>query len=634
MNPVYLICLPYNDIKECAIPLLNIILLYLLSLLILGLLAKKVVNSVSATHRRHPKPSNASNHEKSISETTDLAVQHNQHFSASISDEHFVAYQGLIRAGLCPTDISRLIQKGEDIGKVFQLYLYLDLQYYRYHTHCDADHCELLNPFDKKDYRWTHSYPCQLTEECESQMLQSPMHEITINLQTNQKFHVLGMSRSSLTQSEPFQLVDGMSVKFIAISHVWQHGMGNWLDNALPACMVSKLLVYLEPFFGGEGSQVYFWLDTLCVPIHSISWTEAREKAINQMASIYRRADRVLVLDLDLMDSPCLGILEAVLRISCSDWSKRLWTCYEHELACNLSFQFQNTRIDTNTSVLKDWYGHSVTTQEYICRTLGEFAMKIEDGKLVKLSTQGIERLRDIPRLLSHRSTTHARDEVICMAGIVGLNGTQIHELQKSHDVDAMRKFWHFCVKVPLTTPFTPSRHRTPGWRWIPESFLIGKTEIVSKTLDEKGSDLDQLSDRSWATTSYCGLRIQCPGYILTGTYRLRQRSYQFTFVCPMREKVFRIVLDNENLRSAICDPVVIFHNSPEAVEHAARASHAAVYSCRIFLAVHRNENLTYLCGGSAEWSRDHCLPNQSRSHVFKVKDFGVKGYQTRWTIY
>lgn len=51
---------------------------------------------------------------------------------------------------------------------------------------------------------------------------------------------------------------------YVAISHVWSHGLGNAKENSLPWCQVLKLFDvvrrYVNPSFG-------LWVDTLTVPI-------------------------------------------------------------------------------------------------------------------------------------------------------------------------------------------------------------------------------------------------------------------------------------------------------------------------------------------------------------------------------
>jgi hypothetical protein len=80
-------------------------------------------------------------------------------------------------------------------------------------------------------------------------------------------------------------------------------------------------------------------MDTLCVPR---SPSEVYKEAINKMRDVYANAERVLVLDSELMASTAECSYEEInMRILCSTWIRRLWTIQEAVLAKKLVFQFK-----------------------------------------------------------------------------------------------------------------------------------------------------------------------------------------------------------------------------------------------------------------------------------------------------
>jgi Heterokaryon incompatibility protein (HET) len=90
-------------------------------------------------------------------------------------------------------------------------------------------------------------------------------------------------------------------------------------------------------------SRMYFWIDTICVP-----HTASKGKAIAQMRSVYRRANRVLVLDADLLATDVVPVKkqlelrpDVLAKISAATWQKRYWTLQEAVLAKHLYFQFK-----------------------------------------------------------------------------------------------------------------------------------------------------------------------------------------------------------------------------------------------------------------------------------------------------
>jgi hypothetical protein len=76
--------------------------------------------------------------------------------------------------------------------------------------------------------------------------------------------------------------------------------------------------------------KLYFWMDTLCVPrgpkdIHNV--------AVMNMRNVYEKAERVLVLDAELLASSARASYEEInMRIQASRWIRRLWTVQEAAL--------------------------------------------------------------------------------------------------------------------------------------------------------------------------------------------------------------------------------------------------------------------------------------------------------------
>lgn len=75
---------------------------------------------------------------------------------------------------------------------------------------------------------------------------------------------------------------DQTGVTYVAISHVWSHGLGNNRANSLPRCQLERLSTLVNEVSGQRaGAPTYFWIDTL-------SWPVEREEATN-LAIVYMR---------------------------------------------------------------------------------------------------------------------------------------------------------------------------------------------------------------------------------------------------------------------------------------------------------------------------------------------------------
>jgi len=118
---------------------------------------------------------------------------------------------------------------------------------------------------------------------------------------------------------------------YIAISHVWSHGMGNERENALPTCQLLRLRKYVSDLSKAQGldSVPHIWIDTLCIPVDP-NLQSSRRLAITQLPRTFDETDHVLVVDAELqMSSLSSSMMEIGLRILCSTWMRRLWTLAE-----------------------------------------------------------------------------------------------------------------------------------------------------------------------------------------------------------------------------------------------------------------------------------------------------------------
>lgn len=160
-------------------------------------------------------------------------------------------------------------------------------------------------------------------------------------------------------------------VEYTAISHVWSGGLGNPHSNSLPECQLRRLTQRMKTIARVESewfwfrlierafryiqvpfksrlkstllscgirttsmSRAVFWLDTLCVPT-SLEPAAMRRKAIDQMAFIYARADRVLVLDPELQNINISNMPneQVCAYLACCAWRSRCWPYQEGRLA-------------------------------------------------------------------------------------------------------------------------------------------------------------------------------------------------------------------------------------------------------------------------------------------------------------
>ncbi len=165
-----------------------------------------------------------------------------------------------------------------------------------------------------------------------------------------------------------------LSFRYTAISHVWTGGLGS-SQNALPECQVSRLWKMINDLPDMQAMNVehigdhedddfseklvrlmesalnllrprkrlYFWLDTLCVPLEK----GLRLRAIKSMAQIYAAAQTVLVLDPHLQQLPDIRVTEPIFftHLIVSPWMSRSWPLQEGSVAANLAVRLRDRSV-------------------------------------------------------------------------------------------------------------------------------------------------------------------------------------------------------------------------------------------------------------------------------------------------
>lgn len=134
-----------------------------------------------------------------------------------------------------------------------------------------------------------------------------------------------------------------ISTPYVAISHVRSAGLGNLVANSLPSCQVARLQIMADEVSKslGLGTDILFWIDTLCLPI-----TKAQKRsAPTPVRRVFSLAKAVLVLDPPLYLHTFASSQEALIRIRYSVWKERLWTLEEGSTAKRLFFRFSHGMV-------------------------------------------------------------------------------------------------------------------------------------------------------------------------------------------------------------------------------------------------------------------------------------------------
>lgn len=264
------------------------------------------------------------------------------------------------------------------------------------HENCKRDSCVGYN-VNEETYE-----PQHVDDGCYCQYLGPDIRQVTDLLRAGR----IPLIRMSVQAGSPVLdvLAADRDTQYISVSHLWSGGLGNFKDNKLPLCQLLKLYELLnnierfqpqDPFYQmfprgtlrtissipwlidwrlaqfttiarqnyrrllsaeeeGQDSAglrpIYFWMDTLCIPV-SPRYHDLRMKAIGNMALTYAAATKCLVIDPELRRISMKGLTMTQLNahVLCSGWVRRSWTFQEAKLSRVWYVQFADGLYNPNS---------------------------------------------------------------------------------------------------------------------------------------------------------------------------------------------------------------------------------------------------------------------------------------------
>lgn len=207
------------------------------------------------------------------------------------------------------------------------------------------------------------------------------------------------------------------------------------------------------------GPPYLFWMDTLCVPTFDKA---LRVIAIQGMRAVYNRANRVLVLDSDLLGAQgtatTLSSEEVLARISASTWVRRYWTLQEGLLAKNLYFQFAEDafQISSPSNMNENILLHHFDNEVAYYANSTDFRMRSRSS-----ITTTSQRVRDIWSSLENRVASHSNDEPLCIATLLDMDVGQLLDPELPGGRRAER-LWGMYKAIPLGVLCTPAEKLLP----------------------------------------------------------------------------------------------------------------------------------------------------------------------------
>lgn len=241
---------------------------------------------------------------------------------------------------------------------------------------------------------------------------------------------------------------------FTAISHVWAGGLGNFRTHKLRACQ----LLHLHRLTSSSArlfSTAYYWLDTICIPLHDAHY---KDEAIAQMAGIYASAKKVLVLDplLQRTDARDLNRGELAAHIASSPWMARSWTLPEGALAIDLRMRFRHTTVSFDE--VESSHGSLAGSQ---LRGLWRRDVDRFHYGQVRSITSSEDRIKVVWQELRRRGSTKITDIAAILPMFIDRSSGEILRLPADRRIHAiLRSQTH----LPMCLLFVPTLNTVGRW--------------------------------------------------------------------------------------------------------------------------------------------------------------------------
>ena len=335
----------------------------------------------------------------------------------------------------------------------------------RVHTRCSADQCVAYNV--DEDRRVTKHIRagcvCPFTAASRSR---------TVALLQAGRIPLVRLVRDAdgtlRINIQPFEI----GQEFLAISHVWSHGLANGVGNSLPVCQLRRILQWARVHVKAPH---LFWLDTLCVPRAPLP---LRRQAIEGIRKVYEVATRVLVLDEELLASPLAvsNYQEKLMRINLSGWMRRVWTLHETVRAQQIHFQFADgycTDLELIDQYKADLDTHKALQIPFYNVVASRAVSLLQNTAALRHESAGATRMARVWSLLRWRHLSWPEDETIMMANMLGLNPEAVSVLLRTRKHMRMRHFLDLFSHYPAALLFLQvPKLQVPGKRWAPASWL------------------------------------------------------------------------------------------------------------------------------------------------------------------
>ena len=330
------------------------------------------------------------------------------------------------------------------------------------HQDCTGHYCTAFDT-SPDTYVKCHSPECSTDQLCYLKGVDTNKLDQLVRL------HAIPIIQSTVdADGIHIDIVDSRCVPaFVAISHVWAGGLGNPENNSIYTCQFEFLHAKIAAN-KKLGGTLYYWLDTLCVPVAD---KQLRQEAIGEMARVYASARQVLVLDPILQRTAVRELLpcEVEALVLSSPWNARSWTLQESALAVDLRFLFLDDTISCDKIVSDDHAGDTRQRNDWKVLWWRDVDRLRSDAP--KHSLSPASKLLSVWQELYRRNSTMVEDLAAIIPVFIDRNARDILRIESSADGlddELLRKRIHTILgsvgSIPASFLFAPTFDGLDYW--------------------------------------------------------------------------------------------------------------------------------------------------------------------------
>ena len=335
------------------------------------------------------------------------------------------------------------------------------------HDTCTEEACS-RNDIDESTYQQAHI--------CQGVQCQKLFPDLQTVMKILKEDKIPVMSLKTINEEPQIHVsarLKGITGDYFAISHVWSDGLGGKTEAGLNKCQAERLTKLCQSVYGSP-ENVYFWIDSLCIPRVD---RDVYIKALVGIRDAYLCASSVLVLDKTIESCTLSSSTETLYaHIYLSAWMQRMWTYEEAVLAKVLIFVLGNGlhtyKIDTMPSVPQ--------TVSVVWRSLGVeiFRLRVADGQGTVVGALNIGHIYNAFR---YRLTNAPQEEFLSVSSMLDLDTESLLSVKGE---ERAKKFWLMLRWIPYNAPFADCpKLSVPGFRWAPRT-MMSQTEYALNGTD------------------------------------------------------------------------------------------------------------------------------------------------------